>query len=93
LAAILAAYQFRLELDNREEDRVNRAWSLVAAAKEVQGNVGLIEALETLNTRNININQLQAPKAYLFGAKLDEATLIQADLSGAKLDGAIWFRL
>jgi type II secretory pathway pseudopilin PulG len=48
-AAILTAFQFQLELENREEDRVNRAWSLVAAAKEVQGNIGLIEALETLN--------------------------------------------
>ena len=97
-AAVLAAFQFRLELENREEDRVNRAWSLVAAAKEVEGNVGLIEALETLNSREIDLSSLQAPKAYLRGislpgvqlseANLSGADLSEADLSGASLSGA-----
>jgi hypothetical protein len=45
VALVIALVGFWLEVQNREEDRVNRAWSLVAAAKEVQGNVGLIEAL------------------------------------------------
>ena len=34
-AIIIALVGFVLDLQNREEDRVNRAWSLVAAAKEV----------------------------------------------------------
>src|SRR5689334_6856880 len=34
-AIIIALVGFLLDLQNREEDRVNRAWSLVAAAKEV----------------------------------------------------------
>jgi Pentapeptide repeats (8 copies) len=97
-AAILTAFQFRLELENREEDRVNRAWSLVAAAKEVQGNIGLIEALETLNARRIDMSRLEMPGAYLEGVQLEggrliranlkEATLVLAKLSRAKLSQA-----
>jgi hypothetical protein len=34
-AIIIALVGFVLDLQNRKEDRVNRAWSLVAAAKEV----------------------------------------------------------
>jgi hypothetical protein len=88
LAIIIALAGFWFDLQNREEDRVNRAWSLVAAAKEVQGNVGLIEALETLNARNISMNQLQAPKAFLYDVKLARAFLTDAHLSGAFLNGA-----
>jgi hypothetical protein len=97
-AAILTAFQFQLELENREEDRVNRAWSLVAAAKEVQGNIGLIEALETLNARRIDMSRLEMPGAYLEGVQLEggrliranlkEATLVLAKLSRANLFGA-----
>jgi hypothetical protein len=44
--ALIGLAAFLLDLQNREEDRVNRAWSLIAAAKvEGTGNVGLIEAL------------------------------------------------
>jgi uncharacterized protein YjbI with pentapeptide repeats len=87
VAIVIALIGFWLDLQNREEDRVNRAWSLVATAKEVQGNVGLIEALETLNSRSINMSQLQVPKAYLFGAKLSAASLFMANLGGANLGG------
>jgi uncharacterized protein YjbI with pentapeptide repeats len=85
LAIIIALAGFWFDLQNREEDRVNRAWSLVAAAKEVEGNLGLIEALETLNARKIDMSQLQAPKTYLFNVKLAQAILSRANLSGADL--------
>jgi hypothetical protein len=84
-AAILTAFQFQLELENREEDRVNRAWSLVAAAKEVQGNIGLIEALETLNARRIDMSRLEMPGAYLEGVQLEGGRLIRANLKEATL--------
>jgi hypothetical protein len=88
VAIVIALVGFWLDLQNREEDRVNRAWSLVAAAKEVEGNLGLIEALETLNARNIGMSQLQAPKTYLSKVKLAQADLNRANLSGADLTGA-----
>jgi hypothetical protein len=76
----------REERDDREEDRINRAWSLVAAAKvEGTGNVGLIEALETLASRGINLSQAKLPGAYLYGARLSRARLLKADLSEAVL--------
>jgi uncharacterized protein YjbI with pentapeptide repeats len=84
-AAILTAFQFQLELENREEDRVNRAWSLVAAAKEVQGNVGLIEALETLNVRGIDMSRLEIPGTYLLEVKLERGMLREANLRLADL--------
>jgi hypothetical protein len=84
-AAILTAFQFQLELENREEDRVNRAWSLIAAAKEVQGNIGLIEALETLNARRIDMSRLEMPGAYLEGVQLEGGRLIRANLKEAVL--------
>lgn len=64
-----------LDMDRREEDRINTAWALVAAAKEVEGNVGLGRALETLHARGEDLNALQAPKTYLAGVKLLGANL------------------
>ncbi|UEM08140.1 pentapeptide repeat-containing protein (plasmid) [Skermanella rosea] len=88
VAIVIALIGFWMDLQSREEDRINRAWSLVAAAKEVEGNVGLIEALETLHAREIDMSQLQVPKAYLFRVKLAGADLSGANLSGATLSDA-----
>lgn len=74
-----------LDMDRREEDRINTAWALVAAAKEVEGNVGLGRALETLHARGADLTALQAPKAYLLGVRLFGANLQRAYLSGADL--------
>jgi hypothetical protein len=99
--ALIGLVAFLLDLENRreervnrEEDRINRAWSLVAAAKvEGTGNVGLIEALETLASRGINLSQIKLPGAYLAGVHLVGADLDGADLSGADLSGAEWLLL
>jgi hypothetical protein len=83
----------------REEDRINRAWSLVAAAKvDGAGNIGQIDALETLATRRTDLSRIKLRGAYLEkihlagaqlgGADLSHAILALADLSGSKLDGA-----
>jgi hypothetical protein len=87
-AVLVALITFMMDLQNLEEDRVNRAWSLIATAKEVEGNVGLIEALETLHARKIALESLQAPRAYLRNIKLVGVNLIKADLRGANLDDA-----
>jgi hypothetical protein len=82
----------------REEDRINRAWSLVAAAKvDGAGNIGQIDALETLATRRTDLSRIKLRGAYLEkihlagaqlgGADLSHAILALADLSGSKLDG------
>jgi hypothetical protein len=94
-AAVMTAIQLQIDLEereedrsNREEDRINNAWSLVASAVQVQGNVGLIEALQSLNARHIDMSRLQMPNAYLFKVRLESARLNQANLSGADLSGA-----
>lgn len=80
---------FVLELGNREEDRINRAWSLIAAAKvEGTGNVGLIEAMETLARRGTDLALIKLPGAYLAGVHLNGASLYEADLRGADLTNA-----
>jgi hypothetical protein len=74
------------ERDDRDEDRINRAWSLIAAAKtEDTGNMGLIQAVETLVARGIDLREIRLPGAYLNGLEAPGAILIQAHLRGAKL--------
>lgn len=78
----LAFVGFWVDLGAREEDRINRAWSLVAAAKEEgAGNVGLIEALQTLNERGIDLSNIRLPGAYLQNAQLSAASLSGANFS------------
>jgi uncharacterized protein YjbI with pentapeptide repeats len=88
--ALIGLVAFLLDLQNREEERVNRAWSLVAAAKvEGTGNVGLIEALETLASRGIDLSQVKLPGAYLVRVRLRGAMLYMANLSEANLRRAV----
>jgi uncharacterized protein YjbI with pentapeptide repeats len=68
---------------------VNRAWSLVAAAKtEGAGNVGLIQAVETLASRGIDLNAIKLPGAYLLQLQAPQTVLGRADLRKAILPGA-----
>lgn len=88
---------FQEERNDREEDRINRAWALVAAAKsEGAGNVGLIQALQTLASRKIDLTDVRLPGAHLReidlgGAKLHLAKLHLANLRRADLRHAdLW---
>lgn len=79
-AVIIAFIGFGIEFDAREEDRINRAWSLVASAgEEGAGNVGLVHALETLNSRGITMAHVHLPGVYLDGVRLPNANLDFAD--------------
>jgi uncharacterized protein YjbI with pentapeptide repeats len=72
-----------------EEDRVNRAWALVAAAKsEGTGNLGLVQAIETLASRGIDLNVVKLPGAYLLGVKAPRVSLVRSDLSGSVLQNS-----
>jgi len=86
LAAIVAVWFARETL---EEQRVATAWSLVVAVKsEGAGNVGLIDALETLARRGRRLDQVKLPGAYLSGVDLRSAHLGGVDLHDATLAGA-----
>src|SRR5262245_12599170 len=46
-------------IDDQREDRINRAWNLVAVAKaHRESNVGLIEALQNLSKREIDLGRV-----------------------------------
>jgi hypothetical protein len=82
----------------RREDRINSAWTLIAAAKQEQtGNLGLVDAIATLRGYGIDdFTGLFLPGAHLgavdfAGAKLQGATLLKSNLAGADLsDANLW---
>jgi uncharacterized protein YjbI with pentapeptide repeats len=80
---------FDREQNNREQERISRAWSLVADSKaQDQGNLGLNEALQALNRRNIDLGRIQLKRTYLSKVNLPRAILDHADLEGARLEQA-----
>jgi hypothetical protein len=86
LSGITGVVALALDIENREEDRINRAWTLIAAAKaDSTGNIGLRDALETLNSRRISLGRIQVPGADLQGVNLSNSRLEVADLSETNL--------
>jgi uncharacterized protein YjbI with pentapeptide repeats len=86
------------ERQDRRADRINAAWTLIAAAKQEQtGNLGLGDAIGTLRGYGIDdFTGLFLPGAHLNRVQLGQATLIGAMLreswlEGATLAGAIAF--
>ena len=95
LAVIVGTlWTFWRDYEDRTEERKNRAWTLIAAAKENTGNIGLVDALHTLKNYEVtDLTRLTLPGAYLrkvelAGFKLDNANLQGADLVLANLEGA-----
>jgi|GEM_PF-3541362 len=97
--AIFAIASFWSELTAREDARRVAAWALVAQAPAARGNIGLIDALQLLNAREISLASVNLEAAWLEGASLPNADLRYArfvraqmqnsDLSGANLTGAV----
>jgi uncharacterized protein YjbI with pentapeptide repeats len=72
-----------------DEDRINRAWTLIASAKaEHSGNLGLINALEALHQRRIDLSAVKLPGAYLSHVQLPAGSLAASNFSEATLDHA-----
>ena len=68
----------------READRVNRAWALVAEAKEHgSGNIGLAQALETLHRAGQDLRAINLQGAYLVDLRVPGADLTDANFSPA----------
>jgi uncharacterized protein YjbI with pentapeptide repeats len=80
---------FERERNDREQERISRAWNLVSDIKaRGQGNLGLNEALQALNRRNIDLGRIQLKDTYLSKINLPRAILDHADLEGARLEQA-----
>jgi len=67
----------------RVENRVHQAWTLVASNDG--GNIGLIEALEFLNDKGIDISSLDLSNAHLHAVKLEGANLNHGNFRNAEL--------
>jgi hypothetical protein len=93
LVGVVVAWLPLLELyetqNVHDEDRINRAWMLIASAKAAHsGNLGLINALEALHQRQIDLSAIDLRGAYLSHVQLPMAGLAAASLSEAALDHA-----
>lgn len=75
-------WSFQVERVDREEDRINRAIGQFA------DGIGRIDALQILLRNDVNIQALQAERAFLPGANLSGADLRRANLRGSILPGA-----
>jgi len=90
---LIAVAVFVIELQDREEDRVNRERDLVAKSwatvsqfhpdNEARG--GLKDAVETLVKVRANTNQIQLPGADLYDANLSRGRFYDANFKGASL--------
>ena len=80
VARIDRAEDQALHSEQLRMERINHAWSLVAVARETGvGNVGLINALETLNAEKVDMSEIELRAAYLFGVTMVGAQLPRAD--------------
>jgi uncharacterized protein YjbI with pentapeptide repeats len=84
--AVLTYDRERTEL---ERDRISRAWGIVAQIKtQGQSNLGLTEAIETINQRNVDLAQIQLGRTYLSKVQLPMAAMDRAELQSATLEMA-----
>ena len=82
LAAVIALL---VDLNDREEERLIRAWNVIASTPSAGGNVGQKRALQFLADKGEALNDINAPKAYLAGIDLAGRNLIGGNLAGANL--------
>lgn len=97
VAALVAFY---IDLDDRQGDRVNRAWNQITQASikgsvSGVGNLGVVNALETLLKDDVTLTAIELNKVWLEGASLQgvnldgaslhQSTLINSNLSNASL--------
>ncbi len=72
----------------RPEDRVIRAWSVIAQSNIGQGNIGQIAALKTLKKKGEDIRGINLNTAWLIKADLSDLDLSRVDFTTANLSSA-----
>ena len=95
LGVVAALILFGYAMKDRTSERHNRAWSMIAQAQRVvpEGpiiltNLGLRNALETLNDDGVPLKRIILPGAWLEGAKLSAADLRWSDLQRTEFNDA-----
>ena len=87
LSVIAGLAAFALDLQDREQDRVLRAWKVMIDTRE-GGNFGQKDAVEFLHSKGRSLTNTNLQDTYLVRANLSGANLVGANLSGANLSGA-----
>lgn len=73
---------------DRPEDRVIRAWGVIAQSNIGQGNIGQVAALKTLKNAGEDIRGINLNMAWLQNVDLNSLDLSRVDFSYANLHGA-----
>ena len=75
IAAIISTGAIFWNLLDRRAERHRQAWSVIAQAAITQANIGLNDAMETLNNDGVSLKRLRLPQAWLEGVQLPGADL------------------
>lgn len=86
IGLILGILSFWLEHDNRNDDRVHKAWSVVAA--HGAGYSGLKDSLEFLHKNDVRLAPIKVTDAELYGVQLPGADLYYSHFKNAELSGS-----
>ncbi len=88
-ALALAYHLYTLQIQDREEARILRAWSIIAASPGAEkGNIGQKEAIEFLHAHGKSLQRVNLSDALLRGAELPDADLQMANFERAILEHA-----
>jgi len=79
---LVTGWQFFLDRQDREEDRINRSVS------QFSDGIGRTSALSILLRNDVDLRYLNASSAYLPNASLSNLDLTGVDFTGAFLEGA-----
>jgi hypothetical protein len=77
-----------IDVLDRPQERILRAWQVIAASPDAQGNIGQREALTFLVKKGVNVQHLYLRKAYLVGINLSRVDLRGTDFYRAKMHNA-----
>lgn len=83
----LAVVRYGEDQIKADEDRVAKAWDVIARMAGKQSNGGQVSAIERLNSMKVSLNNVDLHNTYLAGANLRDSKLQGADFSGATLVG------
>ena len=97
IAVLLAIGAFYLDFLDRADDRVIRAWTVIAQSPVSGGNIGQRLALEFLvdageDTNGINMDDAWLVNAAISGGNFHYATFLRANLQGADLAGSALYK-
>jgi uncharacterized protein YjbI with pentapeptide repeats len=74
ISLVSGVWTYVSETEARQQDRINSAWRIVAAASSAGGNAGAQSALQFLNANCVDLSRLNLRKAFLSHVDLSKTT-------------------